>query len=642
MKELYGWTDRILRVDLTEGRVWEVPAKGYSDRFIGGRGIAAAIYWEEVSPEVRPFDPENRLIFMTGPLAGTVAPSAVRWQVCAKSPMAYPEQYGYGNMGGYWGAELKFAGYDGLVIQGRSSEPVVLWIDDSRVELREAGGLWGMTPPEATERLRKELGPDVRVLSLGPAGERKVRFANLMTDDGASATSGFGSIMGSKNLKAIVVRGSHRRLPPARPEELARVRDQIDRLTRCSDPWRFLLAGTELVRQIRCYNCPTGCIRGLYRTSSGEEGKAMCQAAFVYQPWDQKYHGRPTEAAFWATQLCDRFGLCTKEIGSMLAWLDACHREGLLTEEEAGLPLSRIGSLEFFESLVQRVSYREGFGDVLAEGTLRAADQLGRGSRELITDYVSRTGFTTTYSPRLYLTTALFYAVEPRQPIQHLHEIGTLIQKWVQWFERGEEGSYVSSEVVRAIARRFWGSEMAGDFSTYEGKALAAAKIQDRQYVKECLILCDFVWPLRNTEFVSGHVGDPTMESRLFSAVTGVEMGEEELYRVGERVFNLQRAVTLREGRQGKLDDVIEEFNYIIGVQADTLNPDCMVPGPDGKPFSRKGKGVDRAGFDRMREEYYALRGWDVETGLPTQRGLEALGLTEIVQELRGMKRLVE
>lgn len=640
MAEMHGWIGRILRVDLTGGRTWEVPTAPYADRFVGGRGIAARIYWEEVPPEVGAFDPENRLIFMTGPLAGTPAPSAARWQVCAKSPMTHPEQYCYGNMGGYWGAELKFAGYDGLILQGRAPEPVYLWIDGPRVELREAKGLWGRMPLEVAGQLREELGPGVKVVSLGPAGERKVRFANLMADDGASATSGFGAVMGSKNLKAVAVRGADRRLPPARPGEFARVRDEISLLTRCSHPWRLPLPGSEYVRQVHCYGCPTGCIRALYRTPSGEEGKGMCQAIFVYQLWDQKYHGRPTEAGFLATRLCDRFGLCTKEIGSMLAWLDSGYRHGLLTEEETGLPLSRIGSLEFFERLVRLISLREGFGDLLAEGTLRAADRLGPPARQLITDYVSQTGFTTTYSPRLYLTTALFYATEPRQPIQQLHEIGTLIQKWVQWVARGEEGSYVSSEVVRAIGRRFWGSELAADFSTYEGKALAGVKIQDRQYAKECLMLCDFTWPLRDSELSPDHVGDPTVESRLFSAVTGMEMDELGLYQVGARVFHLQRAVMLRESRRGRPDDVIEEFNYTIGVQADTLNPDCLVPGPEGKPFSRKGMVLDRSGFERMREEYYALRGWDVETGLPTQKGLEALGLPEVAQELKGRGRL--
>ncbi|MBI2876489.1 MAG: hypothetical protein HYY20_06370, partial [Candidatus Tectomicrobia bacterium] len=221
-----------------------------------------------------------------------------------------------------------------------------------------------------------------------------------------------------------------------------------------------------------------------------------------------------------------------------------------------------------------------------------------------------------------------------------LHEIGTLIQKWVQWVARGEAGSYVSSEVVRAIGRRFWGSELAADFSTYEGKALAAVKIQDRQYAKECLMVCDFTWPLRDAELSPDHVGDPTVESRLFSAITGREMDEEGLYRVGERVLNLQRAILLREGRRGRPDDVIEEFNYTLGVQADTLNPDCLVPGLEGKPLFRKGMVVERAGFEQMREEYYALRGWDGETGLPTQKGLEALGLPEIARELKGLGRL--
>jgi len=639
MGDLYGWAGKILSLDLSKREIGEIFTMDYASRFIGGRGISAKIYWDDMVWRTGAFDPENKLILMTGPLAGTPSPSASRWQICSKSPMAYPEQYSYGNLGGYWGAELKFAGYDGMVISGKAEEPVYIWIEDHKVEIRAGSHLWGLKPIQVVEKLREELGRDVRIVTMGPAGERLVRIANLVTDDGASTTNGFGAVMGSKNLKALAIRGRGRVLI-ARQKDFSQIFTYIrDRFKPSMEKLPF--PGVSYVRQIRCFGCLTGCIRAIYRAPSGEEGKGMCQAIFYYQPWDQRYHGRPTETAFLATRLADDYGLCTKDLGSMISWLDSCYKENILTEADTGLPLSKIGSLEFIKTLMEKISLREGFGNILAEGVLRAAKSVGKESEAVITDYVSRTGFTTTYSPRLYITTGLFYATEPRQPIQHLHEIGTLIQKWVQWVNGGEEVSYVSSEVVRAIAKRFWGSETAADFSTYEGKALAAVRIQDRQYAKECLILCDFFWPLRELACSEDHVGDPSVESKIFFAVTGINMDEEGLYRVGERVFNLQRAIMLLEGRRGRRDDILEEFNFSIGVQNDTLNPDCIVPGPQGAVFSRKGMVLERDKFEQMKDEYYYLRGWDIETGLPKENKLEELGLTDIAQKLKIMGLIV-
>lgn len=235
----------------------------------------------------------------------------------------------------------------------------------------------------------------------------------------------------------------------------------------------------------------------------------------------------------------------------------------------------------------------------------------------------------------MYLTTGLFYAMEPRLPIQQLHEISTLLMRWAIDQAQGPKEDGLTSQVVRDIAKRFWGSEIAGDFSTYEGKALAAARIQDRQYAKENLILCDFTWPVSYSPFTDDCVGDPTLESRLCAAVTGRDMDEEGLYRIGERTFNLQRAILIREGWRGREDDSLEEFNFSVPLKGDTAgNPDAIVPGPGGETFARKGMVVDRDQFEGMKDEYYAIRGWDVQTGLQKRAGLEELGLGDVAGEL--------
>jgi aldehyde:ferredoxin oxidoreductase len=196
------------------------------------------------------------------------------------------------------------------------------------------------------------------------------------------------------------------------------------------------------------------------------------------------------------------------------------------------------------------------------------------------------------------------------------------------------ENVHVTTEVMQGIARRFWGSEIAADLSTYEGKALAATKIQNRQYAKECLILCDFLWPILNSSISEDHVGDPSLESQVCSAVTGRAIDELDLYEIGERVFNLQRAIHIREGHKGREDDCLEEFNFNIPLKGDFGNPSCIVPGRDGEVHSRKGMVVERDKFEQMKDEYYQIRGWDVLTGLQKRAKLEELGLKTVAEEL--------
>jgi aldehyde:ferredoxin oxidoreductase len=197
------------------------------------------------------------------------------------------------------------------------------------------------------------------------------------------------------------------------------------------------------------------------------------------------------------------------------------------------------------------------------------------------------------------------------------------------------ELSDTSAEVFRAAASRFWGSDKAWDLSSYEGKALAAARIQDRSYAKDSLVLCDFAWPIMESRNTPDHVGDPSLESRIFSAVTGIETDEAGLHEYGERIFNLQRAVLLREGWRARDDDLPAEFNFIEPVQTHMLNPELIVPGPAEEPVSVRGSVLDRQKFEGMRKEFYELRGWDPVSGLQTSGTLERLGLSDMIPEMK-------
>ncbi|MFP3896990.1 MAG: aldehyde ferredoxin oxidoreductase N-terminal domain-containing protein, partial [Anaerolineales bacterium] len=205
---LYGWTGKILRVDLSEGEVSTIDTKEYVPEFVGGLGMAARIAWEELGPEVGPFDPENMLFVMVGPLTGTLASGGGRVVVAGIAPQQHPPAFSRSGMGGHWGAELKYAGYDGIVVEGRANEPVYLWIEDDEVEIREAGELWGLGTFATTSRLRGIHGNKTRLISCGQAGENLSRIACIQTETGnAAGQGGYGGVMGSKNLKAIAVRG---------------------------------------------------------------------------------------------------------------------------------------------------------------------------------------------------------------------------------------------------------------------------------------------------------------------------------------------------------------------------------------------------------------------------------------------------
>jgi len=320
-------------------------------------------------------------------------------------------------------------------------------------------------------------------------------------------------------------------------------------------------------------------------------------------------------------------------MAAIIKWLKDGYDASVLTEANTGLPLSKYGSWEFIETLVKKISLREGFGDVLAQGLPQAADSIGGKAKELITDYLDKNGQNMVYGPRLYNVSGIFYATEPRMALPVLHEMTMPIGKWKEWI-KGADGAYMSYDILCDVGRRFWGSELAFDCSTCDGKAITAKRIQDRIRAEESLILCAFFYPLRACESNKTHESDPTIESRLYSAVTGNETDEEGLNRIGERVFNLERAVLAREDPRGKKVDEIPEFNFTVPIEGEHLNAELLVPGKDGEPITKKGTVVDREKFAQMMGEYYELRGWDKSSGLQTKQKLAELDLGDIAAGL--------
>ncbi|MCP4197324.1 MAG: hypothetical protein GY762_09250 [Proteobacteria bacterium] len=638
-----GWTGNILHIDLTEERITHLPTKEYARRFLGGLGIGEKLYWDESSPGLDALHPDSPLIFMTGPLTASGAPAASRLVVCGKSPVLYPETFASGNMGGFFPTQLKKAGFDGIVVRGKAAKPSYLHIENGEVALRDASPLWGLGNRATRQAIQDAAGLKASILSIGPGGENATRIGVIFSDLASTAALGFGSVMGSKNLKAIVAVGTQS-IPVADPARVKNIRKKIKAMR--GDGFFNLFGkpstfpGTEIVKKTPCAGCPQGCWRTLQKIESGESEVRKCQVGMFYVLWDMRYHGKPTDTSFKSAIVANDYGLCVHELIFGLMWFEACIDKGILTDKEVGLPVSELGSFEFIEKLIKMICSGEGVGKALAEGVLRASKFYGAQSEQFMRDNFTQTGRGIAYGPKVFLQSALIYALEPRPLIAELHGVTEPLVKWFLWYSSNGEKSYVSLEVLRKIAERFWGSADAVDFSSGDGMAMASLKIQNRQLVKESLILCDFIWPIYDDASTSDHVGDPTLEAQLFTAVTGEELTERGLEPYGERIAALHRAILLRDGRQGRVDDVLPDFFFVekeerIPDVFGIYNPELMLPGAGDQVLSRKGKALDRGIFEELKNDYYALRGWDRETGFIKKETLKELGLEELIEALK-------
>jgi aldehyde:ferredoxin oxidoreductase len=633
----FGYAGEILKIDLSSRKVKREDTSHYSSKFIGGKGLAAKIYWDMVPPDARALSPENALIFATGPTTTFQGIAGCRWQVSGKSPMHEPEAFSTGNMGGKWGPALKAAGFDALVVSGKADRPVYIYIRDGEIQIKDASALIGKSSFDTIDDLRTELGQDISVVTIGPGGEHEVVYATAFADEGASGGAGMGAVMGSKNLKAIAVAGSQV-IAAAEPARLEKIKERAKYFRgpppdpNAPNPWAF--GGVTFNEE--CWGCGLYCNRQMYFAEKGRKYKAFCQQTGIYTPAVMKHYGEWKPAQLLALRLCDANTLDSAVMAPMIKWMLDCYKEGVMGEKETGLPLSQLGTEEFIEKLTHMIAFREGFGDALARGLKYAAQSLGKKAEEIALRYVATRSYECQdYDPRLFFTTSIFYATEPRRAIDQLHGCSILMMKWLAWYNK-MPGSLCSTENMTEAARRYWGSETAADFSTWEGKALAAKKIQDRCFAKDSLILCDLMWPMMITGVAEEAVGDPSMESQIYSAITGHETDEAGLARFGERIACLQRAIHLRQGWGGRSNDLLLDYFFEEPLKQGAIffNPDAILPGPKGKTISKLGTVVERDKFEQIKTDFYKLRGWDTATGYPTKATLTDLGLEDVAADL--------
>ena len=627
---MYGWVGKILKVDLTEVEITTEPTEAYVDDYVGGRGLGVKLIYDNYKPGTGALEPGNPLLLNTGPLTATAMPGSGRVDVTALSPMS--NLRAKSNFGAYWGPELKFNGFDHLIITGKAEKPCYLWIHDGKVEIREASHLWGQDTFETQKLIQQELGdPEIKVVCIGPAGENLVKFACLISETGdAAGRTGMGAVMGSKNLKAVAVRGFGS-VAVARPEEFLELSIQVNREVRESPAYQELSVwgvarGVQMmyqmgffpvgyfedvcvdevcqkyaapafleqhnIKNVGCFCCPGRCMNFLSVPGLGK-GVTSCEpfSGFTGAVWNLDMD------TFWeATLLVNKLGIDCTETSASIGLLMELFHEGIITAKETeGIPMER-GSKEAILTTIRKIAAREGYGELLAQGQKAFATQIGPAAVEKL-DLVKGLA-PHAYEFRSFHGTALMQAVGHRGDPLPLR--GSLLE--VDWNH--------APEWFQQVAKEQFGSEEAAIPTSYVGKARAAVISEHMERVPDNLGICKWVYGLFAYQ-------DVNMAHRLFNLVTGKDWDLEQLLKVSERVRNLERMFDVRQGLTRKDDDLPKKF--------------FEVPLSKGK-FA--GEVLDRAKFEQMKDEYYEIRGWDKETGIPTREKLVELGLGDVADEV--------
>ena len=600
-----GFHGQVLRVDLSSGDIQSQPLdEAIALKFLGGRGYGAKILYDENPPGVDPYSPENRLVFFTSPLMGTKTPCCVKCALVTKSPLTQTILMSFS--GGHFGPELKLSGYDGIVVVGKAKHPVYLHINNDDVQIKDARFIWGKDTVETQEMLQDAFGDKAaKVAAIGPAGENLVRFACVANDRRTFGRGGSGAVMGAKNLKAIIVRGTKSVKLFDEPAFNALVTEIRKRFKQSEAVKYFRKYGTsfgintynelgllptrnfqsgvfEGASQIgmdacldaetghkACYLCPVGCsavrsvTKGPYAGASSEGPEYETLYAFGSQCGNDYL-----PAIIASDDLCDRYGLDTISTGNTIGFAMECFERGLINKEDTdGLEL-KFGNHQAMVELVKKMAFREGFGNVLAEGSLRAAQQIGKDSQRLTMQIKGSelAGF----DPRGAMAMGLGFATSPRGG--------------------DHERAYVYAEVgsIPTLVDRF----------TTKGKAALLKFVQDEQTVVDALSICCFL--------AKGEPMGLPDYAKLYTYATGIEMTKEELMVIGERIWNLERLFNNREGFSRKDDTMPERF----------INEALSEGASAGHKYP----------LEEMLDEYYRERSWDAN-GVPTKALLAKLGL---------------
>lgn len=631
MADLHGYAGKVLRIDLTEKktRVSRLE-RDLAVGFLGGRGFNSRRLYDEVGPGVDPLGPHNKLMFATGPLVGTMFPTASRFNVSARSPLT--GILGDSNAGGHFAPELKFAGYDQVILEGRSERPIYIYINDGEVEFRDATHLTGRDVYETDEMIRSDLADRrVRTAVVGPAAEKGVMYAgiyvNLMR---AAGRTGMGTVMASKGVKALAVRGSGS-IEVADPVEFERLVEEIEaeiydheqywfrrqmgttRILMMANllgflPTRHYTSGVfECAREVSgerlaeeynvkgrgCFACNVSCSRfyvvrqGEFAGLFGEGPEYEALGSFT-----SRVGNGDLGVALKANDMCNRLGLDAITTGECISWAMELYEKGLLKKREAdGLDLSW-GNGEAILTLIEKIARREGFGDILADGSRAAARKLGRGLD--LTMQVKGLDIIMA-DPRGLKGYGLGFAVASRGG-DHLRS-----EPFIELMDDPQRGLEMLG-VPEATLRL-----------AYRGKGKLVSYFEDWCAVIDALEPCKNI--MENMEILTFD-----MAAKVIGAVTGLRMSASEARRVGERIVNIERAFDAREGITRRDDTLPRRFRE-----------ETLPEGPSrGIVFEQ----------EPMLDEYYTERGWDLDTGIPTRRVLEGLDLGYVADELARLRRL--
>lgn len=692
MAPLYGWVGKILKIDLSTGDVTIVPTDNYVPQFIGGRALAARLYWEEVPPDCAAFDPENALIFATGVATGTLAPGQ-RLAVATKSPYMVPECYQYSVMGGHWGSELKFAGFDAIVIRGKAKEPVYVWIRDGEVQILKADRLWGLTTSETDAQIRSLWGDKVRSLVIGPAGENLVRTAVILEGSHATGLGGFGAVMGSKNLKAVVVRGTGS-VKVAKPQalldfyaeyvkiggkyggpylisspayfvlhQLSAIRqnapegkditytEDID-TTFNEDAWwsQFLFlsdevkAGTVRRKFEGCFACPACCgmtVQPLDPTGKEEAPYNLTPPMGVFQQCVELQTQTGWEAPVFKGKLTGRANLLQVTYGNELgltatpmlfshSWFNTAVSKGLLTQENTGLPCGDMAAYNTPAMLgkdgyIYGIAYKKNdFFKKVAEGSRRFLEEMAKENEEWKALYESSFGLPYYHMnlmasggakgarDMLYEATSFRYhpneayyhfALLPSTPSGGKTLCGFVPQSELAAAQKANRERFAYLAGAKAYP-------VGDEPPTWEDKVKGTIFAQNVQMEMDSIPMCGWMgFPRFYSIWTPDHLGDPSAGAKILSALAGIDRTMEENWAAMEVPFTLERAIHAREGHRREHDIFIDAV------------------------FS-KTQWTTKEEYNKVLDEYYRARGWDVETGIPTRSQLERLGLTDVADDL--------
>ena len=627
----YGYNGKILRVDLTNKKIdVEEPDEKIYRTYIGGGALACYYLLKEQKAGVDPLGPDNTLIFSTSAVSGTPAPGFSRYTVSAKSPLT--GSFGETEAGGWFGPELKFAGFDAIIIKGRADKPVYLWIHDGEVEIKDAAHLWGKPLGEVHDAIREELGDSkIRIAQTGPGGEKMVRYACVINElKHANGRSGMGAVMGSKNLRAVAVRGKNKldlfdkkkinemvKWHNANYLEMHKGRQDLGTAgginflnmsgilpTRNFSKGEFSEAGAItgeamkeqiLVGRGHCYACPVKCKREVevkepYSVNprfGGPEYETIGALGSLCEIGDIKAIAKGNE-------LCQEYGLDTISAGVSIAFAMECFENGILTTDDTdGLEIS-FGNADAMLKLIELIGNRQGVGDILAEGVLRAAKRLGNGAEKFAMHVKGQE--IPLHEPRGKASLALAYATSPvgADHVECPHD---------QLFFPAPNKNLDEAAMLSSF-------EPITPTDLNPEKARYFYYLQNTWGLYNVIGVCIFtVWPLG--QFSMDHLVE------YMRAVTGWNTSLYELIKANERSQHLFRIFNHREGFSKK-DDVLPD-RFFEPIENGAL----------------KGTSLSREDFDKTLETYYGMMGWDPETGIPTPAKLHEIGLSWTISEIQ-------